>query len=92
MLDGFDISPDQYPPNAWLPQNVHLHIQDAFMPFPEKYHAKYDVVHVRFIITVLHEKDRNGLIQLAENLTTLLSKYGERSISSHEWHLEAREW
>ena len=70
-LDGFDISPAQYPPTAWLPPNLHLYTHDIFLPFPGQYLEKYDVVNVRFIITLLNKENFE---QLADNLKTLLSE------------------
>ncbi|KAL2038437.1 hypothetical protein N7G274_008776 [Stereocaulon virgatum] len=49
-IDGFDISPAQYPHRNWLPANVILHVHNAFAPFPQEYVGVYDVVHVRFFL------------------------------------------
>ena len=71
-LDGFDISPAQYPPRALLPNIVNLHTHNAFTSFPQEFLGSYDVVNLRFLITVL-ERDRFD--SLLGNLTALLSKY-----------------
>ena len=69
-IDGFDISSAQFPPKEWLPANVRLYTCDAFSSFPFEYHGLYDVVHVRFFMTLL-TKESLGL--LIGNLRTLLS-------------------
>ncbi|KAJ5722102.1 hypothetical protein N7488_000137 [Penicillium malachiteum] len=73
QIDGFDISGDQYPVAAWLPSNVNLHEHDAFQPFPEKYHGKYDIVNVRFFMTLL---DSDKIHQLLRNVMALLKPGG----------------
>jgi hypothetical protein len=70
-LDGFDISPDQYPLKEWLPPNVHLYTHDAFTPFPATYIGQYDVVHLRFFLTLLNTGEK--VATLIENLMALLS-------------------
>lgn len=69
-LDGFDISLKQFPPQQWLPSNLHLHTHDAFTPFPEEHLGCYDVIHVRFFVTML---GWDNLPLFIENLRTLLS-------------------
>ena len=70
---GFDISNAQFPPVQWLPLNVSLHVHDAFMPFPEHHIGKYDIVHVRFFVTLLKSEDEVQI--LVENLIALLSGF-----------------
>lgn len=70
-IDGFDISPDQYPYEGWCAKNVHLITHDAFKPFPQEYLSKYDVVHIRFFCTLLNNEDVDPLLK---DLVTLLSK------------------
>ena len=70
-LDGFDISDQQYPPASWYGENVSLSILDIFKPLPENLKGKYDVVHLRFFMTVASD----DTIQIAvDNLTSMLSK------------------
>ena len=69
-IDGFDISPAQYPHRNWLPANVILYVHNAFAPFPQEYAGVYDVVHVRFFVTLINEENVAGFIQ---NLMVLLS-------------------
>ena len=79
-IDGFDISPNQYPPEVWRPNNVHLYTQDIFKPFPEASLGQYDIVHVRFMLTLVNNKDAEPLL---ENLVTLLSMpFNQRIIAA----------
>ncbi|GJP98372.1 cytochrome P450 family protein [Aspergillus niger] len=57
QVDSFDISCDQYPSPSWRPENLILHERDILQPFPEEYHGVYDIVNVRFFITLLNEKN-----------------------------------
>ncbi|KAL2046662.1 hypothetical protein ABVK25_011634 [Lepraria finkii] len=72
-IDGFDISPAQYPHRNWLPANVILYVHNAFAPFPQEYAGVYDVVHVRFFVTLINEENVAGFIQ---NLMALLKPGG----------------
>lgn len=69
-LDGFDISLTQFPPQQWLPSNLHLHTHDVFTPFPDEHLGCYDVIHLRFFVTMLNWDNLSPFI---ENLRTLLS-------------------
>jgi trans-aconitate methyltransferase len=69
---GFDISNAQFPPVEWLPLNVSLHVHDAFTPFPESHIGQYDIVHMRFFVTLLKSEDE--VQRLVENLAALLSE------------------
>ncbi|MCJ1245730.1 hypothetical protein MMC30_002934 [Trapelia coarctata] len=72
-IDAFDISPAQYPPLELMPANVHFHTHDAFTPFPEECLAQYDIVHIRFFLTLTNTENASSLIQ---NLLTLLKPGG----------------
>jgi len=72
-LDGFDISPEQYPPKEWIPKNVHLGVQDIFKPFPEEYLGVYDVVNLRFALCYVNNIDAEPLLK---NLMSLLKPGG----------------
>ena len=72
-IDGFDVSAAQYPHREWLPTNIHLHVQDIFAPFPSDHVGQYDVVHMRFFVTLLDPSNVQGLL---ENLMTLLKPGG----------------
>lgn len=72
QLHGFDISAAQYPDLKRTPPNVHLHVHDAFEPFSPEHHAKYDIVHVQFFLTLIggHKK----FLMALRNLISLLSE------------------
>ena len=72
QLLGFDVSADQYPPGEWLPGNVALHEHDAFTPFAPELLGSFDVVHLRFFITLLNGENIRPLL---DNLKTLLSMF-----------------
>ncbi|PTB66986.1 hypothetical protein BBK36DRAFT_4129 [Trichoderma citrinoviride] len=73
QLLGFDVSADQYPPGEWLPGNVALHEHDAFTPFAPELLGSFDVVHLRFFITLLNGENIRPLL---DNLKTLLKPGG----------------
>lgn len=70
QIDGFDISGDQYPSATWLSPNISLYEHDAFEPFPSEYHGKYDIVNLRFFMTLLNGQIVNQVLQ---NVMALLS-------------------
>ncbi|PHH92138.1 hypothetical protein CDD83_8811 [Cordyceps sp. RAO-2017] len=72
-LHGFDVSAGQYPPGEWLPENVSLHEHDAFAPFAPEMLGSFDVVNLRFFITLLNGENIHTLIR---NLKTLLKPGG----------------
>ena len=76
VIDGFDVSAAQYPYHKWLPKNVHLHVHDAFAPFPPDHIGIYDIVQLRYFFTLLDPQNVQGLV---ENLMTLLSASFETS-------------
>ncbi|KAL7917296.1 S-adenosyl-L-methionine-dependent methyltransferase [Trichoderma austrokoningii] len=73
QLHGFDISADQYPPEGWLPKNASMHEQDAFEAFPAEFLGSFDVVNLRFFITLLNGKNIRPLL---DNLKSLLKPGG----------------
>ena len=70
QLDGFDISPEQYPPNEWLPDNISLTILDIHDDIPERLRGKYDIVHVRLFLSVVRKGDPGPVL---DRLRSLLS-------------------
>ena len=72
LIDGFDVSAAQYPHRNWLPKNVHLHVHDAFAPFPPDRIGMYDIVNLRFFFTLLDPKNVQDMV---ENLMMLLSAF-----------------
>ncbi|KAL3439801.1 hypothetical protein BJX65DRAFT_291606 [Aspergillus insuetus] len=49
---GFDISAAQFPST---PQGITLSVQDVFQPFPEEFLNRFDLVHVRLMVTAFPE-------------------------------------
>ncbi|PYH91562.1 S-adenosyl-L-methionine-dependent methyltransferase [Aspergillus ellipticus CBS 707.79] len=70
-VEGFDLSTDQYP--AWLPESVTLHQHDTFQPFPPEHQGVYDIVNLRFFITLLNAEN---LPLLLRNVMSLLKPGG----------------
>lgn len=68
-IDGFDISDKFFPPRAWLPNNVKLHLHDIYNPFPEHFQRHFDLVHLRLFLTL----STIQVTQILENAMTLLS-------------------
>ncbi|KAI1371658.1 S-adenosyl-L-methionine-dependent methyltransferase [Hypoxylon crocopeplum] len=73
VLDGFDISSTLYPPPESLPPNVTLAIRDVKQPFPEEMHGKYDVVHLRLLVTAMLPEEWEPTVR---NVSTLLKPGG----------------
>lgn len=69
-IDGFDVSDKFFPPSAWLPDNVVLHMHDVTTPFPEPFTGKFDLVHLRLFINLPPAKVKAMLQQAI----TLLSQ------------------
>lgn len=70
QIDGFDISGDQYPSATWVAPNISLYEHDAFQPFPSEYHGKYDIVNLRFFMTLLNGQNLDRVLR---NVMALLS-------------------
>lgn len=74
-LEGFDMTPEHFPPKEKLAANVMLHgySQNALDPFPEECLGQFDVVHVRLLMYGLkaHEWDK-----AFKNVVTLLKPGG----------------
>lgn len=79
-IHAFDVSPTLYPPLEWLPSNVSLHVHDAFTAFPEEIRGTYDVVHLRFFVTVVKDNDPGILLA---NIVQLLSERISTSDPNH---------
>ena len=69
-LDGFDISKDQYPSNAWLPAQISLYELDIMKPIPYSLENKYDIVHVQLFFCVIQ---RDGPDNMLKQLYKMLS-------------------
>ncbi|KAF2811997.1 S-adenosyl-L-methionine-dependent methyltransferase [Mytilinidion resinicola] len=73
ILDGFDISADQFPHESTLPPNVTFGVLDGMKEIPEELVGKYDVVRVSLIVLVVKDGEPGGWI---ENLMRLLKPGG----------------
>ncbi|KAL8704725.1 MAG: hypothetical protein Q9225_008069, partial [Loekoesia sp. 1 TL-2023] len=71
-LDGYDISSSQFPPQKWLPKNIHLMTLDALAEVPESLVEKYDVVHVGLLVLAVG----NDPMPLLRNLSRMLKPGG----------------
>ncbi|KIW82921.1 hypothetical protein Z517_02164 [Fonsecaea pedrosoi CBS 271.37] len=72
-ITGIDISPQQFPPQFTLPQNVALEIHDIFQPMPDRYVGRFDVVHVRLIMAAVYFQDKDWVMH---NIVRLLKPGG----------------
>ncbi|KAF2798692.1 UMTA methyltransferase family protein-like protein [Melanomma pulvis-pyrius CBS 109.77] len=61
-LDGFDISLDQCPPQAWLPDNVDLHTWNIFEEPPSEFVGVFDVVHIRLITVAVRNNNPRPIL------------------------------
>jgi hypothetical protein len=66
---GFDISDAQFPADRG---SFEYSVQDCLKPFPAEHHNRYDLVHVRLLVSGLKEVDYKKVVA---NLVPLLSKY-----------------
>ena len=71
-FDGFDISDLQYPPESWYGPNTKLSKLDVFKPLPEVLKRKYDIVHLRFFMTIARDENVSVVI---DNLKAMLSMF-----------------
>ena len=76
QLDGYDISPSQFPAKERLPKNVKLATLDAFGLIPEDLVGKYDVVHISLFVMLVRNENPAPVL---ENLMLMLSKCSRRS-------------
>ncbi|KAI0472765.1 hypothetical protein GGR56DRAFT_651784 [Xylariaceae sp. FL0804] len=75
QLHGLDISCDQYPPKEWVSENVSLHEHDAFKPFAPEFLGSFDLLNLRFFVTLLS----------GENIATVPLGRKLSNSSSREW-------
>ncbi|GAW18549.1 hypothetical protein ANO14919_080250 [Xylariales sp. No.14919] len=70
-IHGFDIDTSKFAKN--LPPNVRLQHGDVFEPFPSELLGKFDLVHARFLVSLLRKED---WVPVARNFMTLLRPGG----------------
>ncbi|KAL8784507.1 MAG: hypothetical protein Q9195_009017 [Heterodermia aff. obscurata] len=80
--DGFDISDAQYPPASWYGSKTTLSTLDIFKPLPEELVGKYDVVHLRFFMTVAKDSDVGLALR---NLEKMLKPGGHLQWVERDW-------
>ncbi|KAI1113569.1 S-adenosyl-L-methionine-dependent methyltransferase [Nemania sp. NC0429] len=68
---GFDIDMSKYPLD--LPPNVQLHYGNVFEPFPSELLGTFDVIHARFLVSLLKKED---WVPVARNFMSLLRPGG----------------
>lgn len=68
-LVGFDISSEKF--SQEKEEGVELLVHDITKPFDEKWHAQFDVVHLRLLVYAIREKDVGEVVK---NVTELLRK------------------
>lgn len=67
---GFDISSGMFPT---VPQKgISFHLQDMFKSFPEEFHGKFDLVHIRFVVAAITEDTYKDIVK---SILPLLSRY-----------------
>jgi len=73
-LQGFDITDANFPANEWLPDNMSMHILDAFTPdLPADLVGAFDIVHIRAITSAVKN---NNVQPLITNLVKMLRPGG----------------
>lgn len=72
---GFDISAQQFPTDD-LP-NMEFAVHNVVESFPPQYHAKFDVVHVRFLSYALKAQDLETAVK---NIVHIIRKFTWQSI------------
>ena len=70
-LDGFDISKDWDPSDAWLPAQISLQELDIMKALPSSLENQYDMVHVPLFFGVV---ERDGVDTMLKQLYKMLSK------------------
>jgi len=71
VLDGFDISDEQFSPCAWLPDNVSLRVWNALEDPPLEFCGQYDIVHVRLFMSIIQDNDPRALIGNCRKLLSM---------------------
>ncbi|KAJ5089837.1 hypothetical protein N7532_008521 [Penicillium argentinense] len=71
-LQGFDISPSQFPPSHELhgPRNerIPLAVHDSLKPYPSEHQGRYDLVHIRLLTAGLKRDDYATVLKNARDL------------------------
>lgn len=75
VLDGFDLSTQQFPHQAWLAKNINLAQLDILGVLPAELIGAYDIVHVGLVVTIA----RGNPTHILKQLLSMLSKWGSTS-------------
>jgi len=74
QLQGFDLTAVNFPDKGWLPNNISMHVLDAFTPdLPADVVGVFDIVHVRAIARAVKD---NHVHPLITNLVKMLKPGG----------------
>ena len=84
-LDGFDISPDQFPPKQWLPTAISLETLNIHEPVAEHLEGRYDLIHVRLFLAVVKNNDPTPILS---KLMAMLSKYCLCTLMDQQGHYD----
>lgn len=72
VLDGFDVSADQYPIPENRPANVTLSVWDCIQgQVPPQLEGAYDIVHLRLFVGVVSNCDPTPLLQNALKMLSM---------------------
>ena len=73
QLDGFDITEEQYPTEAWLPPHVSKRQLDITKSIPTSMEEQYDLVHVQLFLCAVQKDGPAAILkELYKLLSTLL--------------------
>jgi len=67
-LEGFDISDEQYPCKAWLPDRISLQRLDVTKAIPQNLEARYDLVQVRLFLCVIQNEGPDAILKAIFNM------------------------
>ncbi|KAI8633450.1 S-adenosyl-L-methionine-dependent methyltransferase [Xylariaceae sp. FL1651] len=88
VFEGLDISDALFPPRDALPAGATLSLQDLKQPFPEHMYEKYDLVHLRLLVSGMRPDDWAPAVR---NVFRILRPGGyiqweECEFLNAEWH------
>lgn len=80
-LIGFDNNLSQAPPQAWLPENIHLRQWDMMTEIPEGLEGTFDFIHMRLLICAAED----SVAPLVQNVMRLLKPGGWMQWDELDW-------
>ena len=63
QLEGYDVSSAGFPPEDWLPDNIHLGVWNIFEEPPEFLVGRFDLVHIRLFLVVIDDNDPSPVLR-----------------------------